>query len=190
MHKQYAQGPWTITNAVLRPSKYHDSEYTYITMQNKDGNIAHTNIEEDFNNNIYWESVLKALDDNYDVVIDNIHYKTKHGKRINDNRTGNPVIDADSKPTIKSLTKNITKQAQQYQRKAFNDAKTQELIELGIKQINGKWDIKEYINKDGVFCESLQITKKDGLADISAKLKFKSLITYADMLNKGVKFND
>jgi hypothetical protein len=40
-----ALGYWTIIDSVLRPSKYHEGEYTYITMQNAQGDIVHTNIE-------------------------------------------------------------------------------------------------------------------------------------------------
>jgi hypothetical protein len=190
MNKQYASGPWTITNAILRPSKYHDSNYTYITMRNEQGDIVHTNIEEDFNNNTYWKDVIQALDDNYDVIIDNIHYKIKYGKIIKDNRTGNPVVDADSKPTIKSISKNITKEAEKYQRKSFNEKKLNDLVNSGIVQVNGKWQINEYMDKDGNFHDDLNIKPEDNIDIMRDKLKAKNIIKYADMLNKGVKFND
>jgi hypothetical protein len=186
MSKIQAQGPWTITNAVQRPSKYHDSDYTYITMRNSQGDIVHTNIEEDFNNNTYWSDVLEALDKNYDVVIDNINYKTKYGKIVTDNRTGNPVIDADSKPTIKSLTKNLDKQADADRKIAYNNTKTQELVNLGITQTNGKWDIKCYMDKNGEFVDDLNPQKGDNIELIREKLKVKTLIKHADMLNRSL----
>jgi len=189
MHKHSAPGPWTITNAVLRPSKYHDSNYTYITMRNEQGDIVHTNIEEDFNNNSYWQDVIQALDDNYDVVIDNVHYKTKYGKIVKDNRTSNPVIDADSKPTIKSLTKNVDRQQDADRRREFNDKKLKELIDSGIEQVNGRWQIDCYIDKNGVFVSDLTPNKNDDIDTIRDKLKAKNIIKYADMLNRGVKFN-
>jgi len=186
MAKIQAQGPWTITNSVQRASKYHDSDYTYITMKNYNGDIVHTNIEEDFNNNQYWADVIQALDNNYDVVIDDINYKTKYGKIVTDNRTGNPIIDADSKPTIKSLTKNLDKQADADRKLAYNNAKTQELVNLGITQTKGKWDIKCYMDKNGEFVDDLNPQKGDNIELIREKLKVKTLIKHADMLNKGL----
>lgn len=186
MSKTQALGPWTITNAVQRPSKYHDSDYTYITMKNEQGDIVHTNIEEDFNNNTYWEDVIQALDDNYDVVIDNINYKTKYGKIVLDNRTSNPVIDADSRPTIKSLTKNIEKQADTDRRKEYTDKKIQDLIDLGITQTQDKWDIKIYMDKNGEFVEELIPNKTDNIEMIREKLRVKTLIRHADMMNRGL----
>ena len=186
MHKHSAPGPWTITNAVQRASKYHDSDYTYITMRNEHGDIVHTNIEEDFNNNTYWADVIQALDDNYDVIIDNIHYKTKYGKTVLDNRTKNPVIDADSKPEIKSLIKNQEKQMDADRRSAFNNKKTQELIDLGITQTRGLWDIRCYMDKNGEFVEELNPNKTDNIEMIREKLKVKTLIKHADMLNRGL----
>ena len=186
MHKNSAPGPWAITNAVQRASKYHDSDYTYITMKNEQGDIVHTNIEEDFNNNTYWKDVIQALNNNYDIIIDNIHYKTKYGKTVLDNRTGNPVIDADSKPIIKKLTKNIDKQMDTDRRSAFNNKKTQELINLGITQNNGKWDIKCYMDKNGEFVEELNPNKTDNIEMIRDKLRVKTLIKHADMLNRGL----
>lgn len=186
MSKLQATGPWTITNAVLRPSKYHDSDYTYITMKNDEGNIVHTNIEDDFNNNTYWKDVIQALDDNYDVVIDNIHYKTKYGKNVLDNRTGNPVIDADSKPTIKSLIKNQEKQEDTDRRQNYADKKIQDILDLGITQTQGKWDVKIYMDKNGEFVEELNPNKTDNIEMIREKLKVKTLIRHADMMNKGL----
>jgi len=186
MHKNSAPGPWTITNAVQRASKYHDSDYTYITMKNSQGDIVHTNIEEDFNNNTYWADVIQALDDNYDVVVDNIHYKTKYGKTVLDNRTKNPIIDADSKPTIKSLTKNNDKQMDADRRTAFNNKKIQEIIDLGITQTNGLWDIRCYMDKNGELVEELRPNKTDNIEMIRDKLRVKTLIKHADMLNRGL----
>jgi hypothetical protein len=186
MSKIQALGPWTITNAVQRPSKYHDSDYTYITMKNEHNDIVHTNIEEDFNNNSYWSDVIQALDNNYDVVIDNINYKTKYGKTVLDNRTGNPVIDADSKPTIKSLTKNQEKQADTDRRKIYTDKKTQDLIDLGITQTQGKWDVKIYMDKNGEVIPELTPNKTDNIEIIREKLRVKTLIKHADMMNKGL----
>lgn len=185
MSKIQAQGPWTITNAVQRQSKYHDSDYTYITMRNYNGDIVHTNIEEDFNNNTYWQAVLEALENNYDIEIDDINYKTKYGKIITDNRTGNAVIDADSRPTIKSAVKNLDKQADSDRRKIYTDKKTQDLIDSGITQTKGMWDIKCYMDKNGEFVEELMPNKTDNIEMIREKLKAKTLIKHADMLNRG-----
>jgi hypothetical protein len=155
-------------------------------MKNEHNNIVHTNIEEDFNNNSYWSDVIQALDLNYDVVIDNINYKTKYGKIVLDNRTSNPVIDADSKPIIKSLTKNQEKQADTDRRKEYTDKKIQDLIDLGITQTQGKWDVNIYMDKNGEFVEELIPNKTDNIEMIRDKLRVKTLIRHADMMNKGL----
>lgn len=185
MHKNSALGPWTITNAVQRPSKYHDSDYTYITLKNSQGDIVHTNIEEDFNNNTHWQDVIQALDDNYDVVLDNLNYKTKYGKVVVDNRTGHPIIDADSKPIIKSLTKNVDKQLDADRKQAYANDKIEQLHKLGITQTNGLWDVRCYMDKNGEFVEELRPNKTDNIEMIRDKLRVKTLIKHADMLNRG-----
>lgn len=181
-----APGPWTITNAVQRASKYHYNDYTYITMKNEHGDCVHTNIEEDFNNNSYWSDVIQALNDNYDVVIDNVNYKTKYGKTVLDNRTGNPIIDADSKPKIVSLTKNIEKQQNADRKLEYANKKIEELHSRGITQTNGKWDIKCYMDKNGEFVQELNPSKTDNIEMIREKLKVKTLIKHADMMNRGL----
>jgi hypothetical protein len=155
-------------------------------MQNSRGDIVHTNIEEDFDNNQYWADVIQALDNNYDVVLDNVNYKTKYGKIVTDNRTKNPVIDADSQPRIVNLTKNLDRQADADRRTAYNNAKTQELIALGITQTGNKWDIKCYMDKNGVFVDELNPQKGDNIELIREKLKVKTLIKHADQLNRGL----
>jgi len=165
-------------------------------MQNEQGEIVHTNIEDDFNNNSHWKNVLDALDDNYDVVIDNVNYKTKYSKIVRDSRTGNPVIDADSKPVIKDVKKNVIKQFEANRREEFNNKKLNDLINSGIEQINGQWNIDPYIvkrdisQKELVFVEELDIQSKDDIETMREKLKIKSIIKYADMLNQGYEFND
>jgi hypothetical protein len=159
-------------------------------MKNEQGNIVHTNIEEDFNNNTYWNDVIQALNDDFDVVIDNVYYKTKSGKIVLDNRTNNPVIDADSKPTIKSITKNIEKEQVRQNRRAFNEQKLTDLINSGIENINGQWQIDAYMDKNGNYHDDLNIKRTDSVDAMRDKLQAQSIIKYADMLNRGIQFND
>lgn len=183
-----APGYWTIIDSVLRPSKYHEGEYTYITMQNAQGDIVHTNIEDDFKNNNQWAQVLSSLDELNDLVIDNLKYKVVAGKIARDKRTGNSVIDADSLPNIVSETPNAAELALSQQRNSFNNSKLQELIDDGFEQINGKWDISAFVNKTGSSVKELDITMSDDAATMLEKLRIKSMLVHAHMRNQGHQF--
>lgn len=183
-----ALGYWTIIDSVLRPSKYHEGEYTYITMQNAQGDIVHTNIEDDFKNNNQWAQVLSSLDELNDLVIDNLKYKVVLGKIARDKRTGNSVIDADSLPNIVSETPNAAELAHREQRNSFNNSKLQELIDDGFEQINGKWDISLFVNKTGSRVKELDITRSDDAATMQEKLRIKSMLVHAHMRNQGHQF--
>lgn len=195
MAKEQATGPWTIVSAVLRPSKYHEGEYTYITMSNSDNEIVHTNIEDNFKNNGQWSNVIKALDDNYNVVIDNLYYKKSRGKFITDSRTNNRVIDADSMPHIVSVNRDHVKAQEAANRKVENNQRLSE-IEETFSYENGKWDISACIKpqrsyqKEFSFNDDLKIKATDTDDDMKIKYRLRSLVTTADMLNKGYEFND
>jgi len=185
----WAPGPWTIIRTAQRSSKYHDNGYTYVTMKNEQGQTAHTNIEADFGNNANWQQVLEAVNDDNTVVIDDVFYKTKSGKIVLDTHTNQPVIDADSRPSIKSIVPDPERQLETEQRRNFNQDKLQSVIDSGIEYKNGRWDITPYMNKDGVFAEELNPSKTDNIDVIREKLRLKSLIRYADMLNRGFHGN-
>jgi len=192
--KIQATGPWTIIGAVVRPSKYSGNDYTHVTMTNAQGQRANTNIGSDFNNNSQWQTVLQAYDDDNTVVIDNIFYKTKNNKIVLDSYTDNPVIDADSRPSIISASPDLQRQQIKQERSDFNQRKLQEVIDSGIEYKNGHWDITPYIVRqrgetEFNYVEELNPSASDSIDTIRDKLRIKSVIRYADMLNQGLHGN-
>jgi hypothetical protein len=178
---------WRITKYAEKKSKYHADTYTQITFLDEDtGDIAVTNVDSVNQNSTYWQDIIQALNEDNDVWIDNLKYKTQHGVIVQDKYTNIPVIDADSMPVIQH--KQLTAEAQQNleSRTAFAAEQLRRVTEYFEQDTNGKWIVNQYVTKQNDFIDGLKLTAGDDAADMRAKLDFQAAVRYAQGLNLGL----
>lgn len=178
---------WRIEKFADKKSKYHAGNYTQITFLDElTGDIAVTNVDESNNNHTYWQQVLAALNQENDVWVDNLHYKTQHGAVVQDKYTNQPVIDADSKPNIVKQQLTVAAQQNQQSQIQFNQQQLHLVAETFEQDRAGKWIVSDYIDKNGEFDIDLRLNSSDPADTIRTKLKIQSLIRYAQALNLGL----
>lgn len=181
MAKNIALGPWWAVSASLRASKYGDDIIEIKFQHDISKNTAYTYVDSANNNSQHWQQVIDLCNDNYRVKVGDLIYKTKNGKPILHNRTQLPLVDADTRVTVLDYEKDAELQAHADARQHWRLQQLEQLTEITRQDRNGRWLIDHLLNDP-----DRHIRSSDSIADIRDKLKLRSLLRFADMMNKGI----